>query len=140
MDLYPAGDLGGGLAVTPVTFKNGRSGSVPVVALLDGGGGGGGGGGGVSNPATIVTGQAALAANTRAQLPANALVNGLIVKSSPNNTASVLIGGVGVTTAADGTGNGYILSPGEAASFGVANASAIYAISTAAAVLSFQGN
>jgi hypothetical protein len=93
-----------------------------------------------ANPATIVTGQVALTANNRGQLASNALVNGVIVKSSPNNAANVLIGGSAVTSTADGTGNGYILTPGEAASFGVTNTNAIYAISTAAAVLSFEGN
>jgi hypothetical protein len=110
----------------PVTEGN----PLPVAAIISPGG----------NPATIVTGQIALTAGSRAALPSAALVNGIIVKSSPSNAANVLIGGVGVTTTADGTGNGYILAPGEAASFGVSNASAIYAISTAAAVLSYEGN
>lgn len=93
-----------------------------------------------SNPATIVTGQLALAAGTRSQMPSVALTNGIVIKSDAANTAKVLIGGSTVTATADGTGTGYILAPGEAVSFGVANASAIYAISSATAVLSYQGN
>jgi hypothetical protein len=34
MDLYSAGSLGGGMGVVPVTFKNGRSGSVPVTVSI----------------------------------------------------------------------------------------------------------
>lgn len=93
-----------------------------------------------ANPATIVTGQLALTAASRGNLASNALVNGVIVKASPNNSANVLIGGSTVAVTADGSGTGYILAPGEAASFGVTNTNAIYAISTAAAVLSFEGN
>jgi len=91
-------------------------------------------------PAGIVTGQVALTANTTAQLPSAALVNGIVIKASANNTAPVLIGPSGVTTATDGTGTGYPLQPGEACSFALANANGVYARSIAAGVLFFEGN
>jgi hypothetical protein len=95
-------------------------------------------------PAGVVTGQVALVASTgstnRQQLPAAALANGIIVKAAMTNTAAILIGGSGVTTTADGTGTGYPLAPGEAMSFAVANASALYLISSAAGVAYFGGN
>jgi hypothetical protein len=93
-----------------------------------------------ANPATFIPGQIALTANTRAQLPSNALVNGFILKSSPLNGANVLIGGSTVSTTADGSGNGFILEPGASAPLSVTNTNAIYLISAAAAVLSYVGN
>lgn len=91
-------------------------------------------------PTGIVTGQLALAANTIVRLPDAALVNGLVIKTAATNTAAVLIGPTGLTTAVDGTGAGYPLAAGEAFSFAVANANAIYARSTAAAIIYFGGN
>jgi hypothetical protein len=86
-------------------------------------------------PAGVVAGQVAVT-TTAAALPANALVNGIIVKASASNTAPIFIGGSGVTLSA----NGYPLAPGEAMSFAVANASALYLISSAAGVAYFGGN
>lgn len=95
-------------------------------------------------PAGVVAGQVALTASTgstnRLQLPANALVNGIVIKAAATNTAPILIGGATVTTATDGTGAGYPIAPGEAMSFAVANASALYLISSAAGVAYFGGN
>lgn len=91
-------------------------------------------------PSAPVTGQLALTAASRGQLGNNALVNGLVVKASSGNAASVLVGGSTVTSTEDGSGNGYPLTPGEAISFAVTNSNAIYLISTAAAVVSFAGN
>jgi hypothetical protein len=86
-------------------------------------------------PAGVVVGQAAVTTSATA-LPAAALVNGIVVKAAASNTATIWIGGSGVTTSA----NGYPLAPGEAMSFAVANASALYLISTAAGVAYFGGN
>ncbi len=88
-------------------------------------------------PAGVVAGQLAVAANVAAAaLPAAALVNGIVVKASASNTATVFVGGSNLAT---GIG-GYPLAPGEAMSFAVANASALYFISTAASVIYFGGN
>jgi hypothetical protein len=88
-------------------------------------------------PAGVVAGQLAVAANAAAAaLPAAALVNGIVIKASASNTATVFVGGSNLAT---GVG-GYPLAPGEAMSFAVANASALYFISTAASVVYFGGN
>lgn len=88
-------------------------------------------------PAGVVAGQLAVAANAAAAaLPAAALINGIVVKASASNTATVFVGGSSLAT---GVG-GYPLAPGEAMSFAVANASALYFISTAASVIYFGGN
>ena len=88
-------------------------------------------------PAGVVAGQLAVTANAAAAaLPAAALVNGIVVKASASNTATVFVGGSNLAT---GVG-GYPLAPGEAMSFSVANASALYFISTAASVVYFGGN
>ncbi len=91
-------------------------------------------------PAGVVTGQVPLTANNIAQLPSVPLVNGIVIKAAATNTAPVLIGPSGVTTAMDGTGTGYPLQPGEACSFALANANGVYARSTAAGVIFYEGN
>jgi hypothetical protein len=95
---------------------------------------------------TVVTGQVKIATTgTAVQLPANPLVNGLVVKAKTTNAAqtgsySGTVGPPGVTTTYDGTGNGYPLAPGEAASFAVANASDIWVNGTSGDIFSFEGN
>lgn len=103
---------------------------------------GGGGGGGTSNPGTITVGQTKIVMDGVAvRLPSVTLANGLIIKSkSTNSSSGQTVGGSTVTSATDGTGNGYVLDPGEAASFGVTNANAIYVNGSAGDVFSFQGN
>lgn len=93
-----------------------------------------------ANPATVYAGQQAVTASALA-LPSQALVNGLVVTSSPINTAVVFVGATGVNTANDGSGTGYPLSPGQSISFGVTNANAIFvrAVATGSFV-SFAGN
>jgi hypothetical protein len=85
-------------------------------------------------PAGVVAGQVAVTTSAAA-LPADALANGIVVKASASNTATIWIGGSNVTT----TANGYPLAPGEAMSFAVANASAIYLIGPSG-VAYFGGN
>lgn len=91
-------------------------------------------------PASIFTGQYKITASAVAISSSQALVNGLVIKARLTNTGSVWIGGSGVTTTDDGTGNGYKLTPGEACSFACNNANLIYAIGTANDVLYFEGN
>lgn len=98
-------------------------------------------------PAAIVAGQVKIAVTGTPQaLPAAALVNGLVVKASVFNQAqsstyTAAVGGSGVTTLYDGSaGTGYPLAPGEAASFAVANADAVYVVGAASDVFSYEGN
>jgi hypothetical protein len=93
-------------------------------------------------PANIVTGQAKIAVtNTAVQLPANALFNGLTIKSKVgNNAAGILIGPSGVTTVYDGTGGGYFLAPGESVSLSIPNSNLVFFNGTAGDVVSFEGN
>lgn len=71
------------------------------------------------------------------QLGSNTLVNGVIFTAFSTNAGNIFIGGSGVTTTADGTGNGYILEPGSSISFAVANTNLFYVIGTTNDVLSF---
>ncbi len=93
-------------------------------------------------PAMLVTGQVKIATTgTAVQLPAAALQNGLVVKSLNNNSPAMqTIGAAGLSNAIDGTGNGYILLPGEAASFAVPNANLVYVNGTAGDIFAFEGN
>ncbi len=93
-------------------------------------------------PSIVVAGQVVIATTGMpVQLPSAALQNGIVVKSlTTNSTASQTIGGAGLTNAVDGTGNGYVMLPGEAAAFAVANANLIYVNGTAGDVFTYQGN
>ena len=91
--------------------------------------------GGVVNPATINSGQQAATVSAVA-LPAQALVNGYVLKAMTGNTGILYIGPAGVTAA-----TGYPLAVGEAISYAVTNASAIYFLGTVAGdKLAFTGN
>lgn len=92
--------------------------------------------------AAPVVGQIKIAVtNTAVALPSNVLVNGIVIKAkSTNNAAGAFIGGAGVTTTDDGTGNGYKIVPGEAMSFAVPNSNAIYVNGTANDVFYYGGN
>lgn len=126
----------GTLAVGQQISGTGVAAGTTITAL----GSGTGGTGTYTVSASQTVSSTTISAYTRGQFAGNALVNGIVIKASPNNSANVLIGGSGVTTIADGTGNGYILEPGASAPFSVTNSNAIYVISTAAAVLSGVGN
>ena len=77
-------------------------------------------------PATVTAGQGRIAtASTAVCLPSAALQNGIVVKALAGNSGSLTVGGATVTAASDGTGNGYVLAPGEAMSFAVSNASLV---------------
>lgn len=94
----------------------------------------------VSTPlAAPVVGQYKVTATATA-IGSGALVNGVVVKAKSTNAGTVWVGGSGVTTTDDGTGNGFALAAGDAVSFSVSNLSAIYAKGTANDVLYFAGN
>ncbi len=92
-------------------------------------------------PSSPFTGQLKIATSGLAvALPAQALVNGIVVKAKSTNAGNGFVGGPAVTTTDDGTGNGYRLTPGEAWSGAIANASAIYVNGTAGDVYYYTGN
>lgn len=95
----------------------------------------------ISIPTTIATGQAKVAVtNTAVQLATNTLTRGVAIKANPTNTAAITIGASSVTATADGTGNGFILKPGDAATFTVSNSNVLWINGTANDYISFEGN
>jgi hypothetical protein len=93
-------------------------------------------------PSSIVTGQAIIAVTgTAVQLPANTLVNGVVVKAKgTNNAACGTVGPSSVTNAYAGAGNGYGVCPGEASSFATNNTSNVWVNGTAGDIFTFEGN
>ncbi|MBL7405290.1 hypothetical protein INQ30_23325, partial [Escherichia coli] len=99
-------------------------------------------------PAAPVTGQVVIVTTgTPVQLPTFPLRNGVVIKASVANAqpdastkTSATVGPQNVTMQYDGHGNGYPLSPGEAASFACADASNVWVNGTAGDVFSFEGN
>ena len=86
-------------------------------------------------PATIYSGQqtSTLAA---VALPAQALVNGIVITARLTNTGTSYIGPAGVTTS-----NGYPLAAGQSISYAVTNLNAVYIIGTNTTdVIAFTGN
>jgi hypothetical protein len=62
----------------------------------------------------LVFGQAQIAvAGTAVQLASNALTVGVTVQALKQNTDQIYVGGSGVGTTHDGTGNGFELQPGQ---------------------------
>lgn len=94
----------------------------------------------LAGQASLVTGQYKVTASATVISSSVALANGVVIKAKSTNAGTVFLGGSGVTTTYDGTGNGYALGPGEAASFPVNNLNLIYAIGTANDVISWEGN
>lgn len=97
---------------TPVSAAN------PLPTVVAGGSPGNPNG----NPTAPFTGQQTVTTSA-ASLPNQALVSGVVVKALSANLATVYVGPTGLTTA-----NGYPLAAGEAISFAVANADAIYVL------------
>ncbi len=97
-------------------------------------------------PASVVTGQVKIATTgTAVALPNVALANGIVVKAKTSNAAQTsaapgVVGPAGVSTVIDGTGPGYPLAPGEAASFACSNANLVFVNGTAGDVFFFEGN
>lgn len=86
-------------------------------------------------------GQKAIATtNTAVALGSGALANGVVVKASAENAGPIFVGGSGVATTDDGTGDGYRLDAGDAMSFAVTNLSAVYINGTAGDFVYFGGN
>lgn len=95
-----------------------------------------------ANPAlasTVIVGQKKITASA-VQLGSNVLTNGVIFTALSTNAGNIFIGGSGVTTTVDGTGNGYILEPGASVSAAISNTNLYYVIGTANDVLSFVGS
>lgn len=61
-------------------------------------------------------------------LTAQALKNGLVILASDTNAGKILVGGVGLTNANDGSGNGYALAAGQPISVAASDASQVYVI------------
>lgn len=93
-------------------------------------------------PATATYVQLVLAANTRAQLPAQitGMVNGVVCTAVSANAADVLVGGATVTTIEDGTGNGFPMAAGGSWSEAINTTANTWFISTAASVVACHGN
>lgn len=92
-------------------------------------------------PAAFAAVQLALAANARAQLATQltGMTNGVVCKQI-GGSVDVLVGGSTVSTAEDGTGNGYPIEPGGAWSSGITSTAGVYFVASAAAVISCAGN
>lgn len=94
-----------------------------------------------TNPSTVAAGQIKIATtNTAVCLPANAMTNGAVIKARDTNVGNGFVGASGVTTTDDGTGNGYRIKPGEAASAAPSNSSAVCVNGTAGDIYYFLGN
>lgn len=95
-----------------------------------------------SNPATVLAGQVKIAVTgTAVQLPSNALVNGVTIRANNNNAATGgTVGPAGINNTVDGTGNGYILFPGDAIAYGVTNSNAVFVNGTIGDIFSWTGN
>jgi hypothetical protein len=79
---------------------------------------------------------------TQVQLSASSVVltNGLYVKALFSNTAAISVGLTGVTNTVDGSGNGFILGPGEGQFFPVNNLNLLFCNGTSGDACTFEGN
>lgn len=73
-------------------------------------------------------------------LTTQALVNGVTIRAKTTNTGGVFVGGSGVTTTDDGTGNGFKLLPGESISYSISTTAGIYIIGTLNDIVYVTGN
>ncbi len=86
------------------------------------------------------TGQAVIASTGVAlQLANKEFTNGVLISALSTNTDNIMIGEDGVTNVDDGTGNGYILEPGNTASFAVMNLKRLWITGTAGDIISYVG-
>jgi len=104
--------------------QTGPAGALPVTGSLS---------------SSVLVGQYKVTASA-VQLGSNILVNGVVFTAKSTNAGNIFIGPTGVTTTADGTGNGYILEPGSSISFAVTNTNLFYVIGTLNDVLGFAGS
>lgn len=80
-----------------------------------------------ATPTAVVAGQAIVAtAGTAVALPANAGLKGVTIKALSTNTGKITVGPSGVTNAINGTGNGFILNPGDSISLAIDNSNKIF--------------
>lgn len=89
----------------------------------------------------VVTGQKAVAVTgTAVNLPDNKLSNGVILTAKSTNSGNILVGMSNVSVTEDGSGNGYILEPGNSVSYGVTNTNTIWVNGSASDVVSWSGS
>jgi hypothetical protein len=91
----------------------------------------------------LYTGQAKIATTgTAVYLTGSStpIVNQVTVKSLAYNTSDVMVGLTGVTNTEDGTGNGFILSPGDSVDIPISNISYIFVNGAAGSIVSYLGN
>jgi hypothetical protein len=95
----------------------------------------------VSSPSV---GQAVIASTgTAVQLnggTSQTLTNGIVVSAANTNVAPISIGNSGVNNTANGSGNGYLLTPGASISFAAANTNELYINGTAGDFVSWAGS
>lgn len=88
-----------------------------------------------------LNGQAKIAiTSTAVQLGSNTLINGVVLTAKSTNSASIVVGGSGVTNTTDGTGNGYILAAGASMSWAISNTNLLYINGTSGDIVSFAGS
>lgn len=78
--------------------------------------------------------------NTAVRFPDLGTGNGVIIKANPNNAAAVTIGGLTITNTTDGTGNGFVLSPGETIGYSSSSIGDLYVNGTANDWVTFIGS
>ena len=90
---------------------------------------------------SIYTGQG-LTTGSQVQIHSGsqAIVNQVTVKSNLSNVTNVSVGLTGVNATQDGTGNGYILNPGDSVDLPVSNLNLVYINGAAGAIVSYMGN
>lgn len=94
-----------------------------------------------SNPAAVAAGQKAIAVTgTAVSVGTGTFVNGVVIKSASTNSSNLFIGSNGVATTFNGSGSGYVLEPGEAIAYAVADLSSVYINGTAGDFITFTGN
>lgn len=94
-------------------------------------------------PSTFTTGQVKIAVTgTAVQLSGTSvpLLNGVIIIANQNNTASITIGGSGVTNTVDGTGNGTVVTANSAVSIAVSDLDVLYVNGTAGDWITWIGS
>jgi hypothetical protein len=89
-----------------------------------------------------VFGQAKIATTGAAVQLSNSsvpIVSGLLVSAPSNNSQKIVLGNSGVTNTVDGTGNGFILEPGDKVTLPVTNVNVLYINGTSGDKVSYAG-
>lgn len=88
----------------------------------------------------MITGQAKIAVTgTAVPIPLIGALQGVLVTAAAGNAAAMTAGGSGITNAADGTGNGYILPAGASAVIPSVGVNTLYVNGTAGDYVSYVG-